>query len=81
MFHFIHPSLSGGLERTIHEEVKRLVRTQRIPEICRYLSEMEDEKKILLPQMPSVTYAELIRMGMPSGEGFNIKTFMKYYKK
>lgn len=81
MFHFIHPSVSGGLERTIHEEVKRLVRTQRIPEICRYLSEMEDEKKILLPQMPSVTYAELIRMGMPSGEGFNIKTFMKYYKK
>lgn len=81
LFHFIHPSVSGGTERKIHDEVKRLVRTQRIPEICHYLSEMEGDKKILLPQMPSVTYAELLRMGMPSGEGFNIKTFMKYYKK
>ena len=28
---------------------------------------------------PSVAYAELVRMGMPSGEGFSESTFRKYY--
>jgi len=81
LFHFIHPSISGSLEKIIHNEVKRLVRTQRIPEICQYLSDMENEKKILLPLMPSVTYAELVRMGMPDGDGFSEKYFRKLYKK
>jgi hypothetical protein len=28
---------------------------------------------------PSAAYAELVRMGMPSGEGFSESTFRKYY--
>ena len=42
---------------------------------------MKKEKKILLPQSPSIAYAELVRMGMPSKEGFNEKTFFKHYMK
>jgi hypothetical protein len=39
------------------------------------------DKKILLPQSADSAYTELVRMGMPDGEGFQKKTFMKYYKK
>ena len=42
---------------------------------------MEDEKKILQPMSGDAAYTELVRMGMPDSDGFNIKTFMKYYKK
>jgi hypothetical protein len=79
LFHFIHPSLDSDEERQIHDEVRRLVTRQGIQEICNYLKQLTKEKKILLPQMAEVAYAELVRMGMPSGEGFSKKTFMKYY--
>ena len=79
LFKFIHPSISGEEEWQIHEEVKRLVTHHGVQEIGQYLYQMAREKKILLPQMPSVAYAELVRMGMPSSEGFNKKTFLKYY--
>jgi hypothetical protein len=65
----------------IHNEVKRLVKRQGIQEICQYLQKLASEDKIFLPNMPSVAYAELVRMGMPDGEGFTLKTFMKYYRK
>ena len=81
LFHFVHPSVLGGEEWRIHGEVKNLVRRQGIQEICAYLKQMADEKKILLPQSPSVAYAELVRMGMSSSEGFNEKTFQKYYRR
>ena len=81
LFHFIYPSVLGDGQRQIHSEVKHLVSRQGIQEICAYLKQMADEKKILLPQSPSVAYAELVRMGMPSGEGFNEKTFQKYYRR
>jgi hypothetical protein len=42
---------------------------------------MSSQEKILLPQNPGVTYKELTRIGMPDGDGFNLKTFQKYYKK
>ena len=79
LFHFIHPSVDEDLEWAIHREVKRLVKRNGVQEICSYLKQMAAEKKVLLPQMPSVAYAELVRMGMPSGEGFNESTFRKYY--
>ena len=79
LFKFIHPSISGEEEWQIHEEVKRLVTHHGVQKIGQYLYQMAREKKILLPQMPSVAYAELVRMGMPSSEGFNKKTFLKYY--
>lgn len=81
LFHFIHPSIHGEQEWQIHDEVKRLVSRQGIQEICQYLLQLKDEKKVLLPQNAEKTYNELVRMGMSDGEGYNLKTFMKYYKR
>lgn len=81
LFHFIHPSIHGEQEWQIHDEVKRLVARQGIQEICQYLLQLKDEKKVLLPQNAEKTYNELVRMGMSDGEGYNLKTFMKYYKR
>ena len=81
LFHFIHPSIDDEDAWKIHNEVKRLVRRQSIQEICLYLKGMAKEKKVLLPQMPSLAYAELVRMGMPSSEGFSEKHFRNYYMK
>ena len=81
LFHFIHPSVSGEREWEIHEEVKRLVKRQGIQEICRYLFEMEARDEAFLPQMTSVAYVELVRMGMPNGEGYSEKYFAKHYRR
>ena len=81
LFKFIHPAITGEEERKIHEEVKKLVTRQGIQEICKYLSKLESEEKVYLPQSADSAYTELVRMGMPCGDGFSLKTFMKYYKK
>ena len=81
LFHFIHPSMDEEQEKKIHNEVIRLVKRQGIQEICQHLYKMSLKEKILLPQNPSVAYKELTRIGMPDGDGFNLKTFQKYYKK
>ena len=80
LFHFVHPSVESKDEWRIHDEVKRLVRRNGIQEICQYLKDLKRDKKILLPQSPSIAYAELIRLGMPKGGGFNEITFRKYYR-
>ena len=77
--HFVHPSVDSQQEWTIHNEIKRLVTRQSLPEICQYLLKMRKDNKILLPPSPSAAYEELIRMGMPRGEGFSESTFRKYY--
>ena len=79
--HFIHPSVDSQQEWQIHDEVKRLASRQGIQEICRHLQQMRKDQKVLLPQSPSTAYTELVRMGMPSCEGFNEKTFQKYYNR
>ena len=81
LFHFIHPAADSQQEWQIHDEVKRLVTRQGIQEICKYLTKLESEEKIYLPQSADTAYTELVRIGMPSGDGFSIKTFMKYYRK
>ena len=81
LFRYIHPAIDSQQEWRIHDEVKRLVTKQGIQEICQYLKQMADEKRILLPQSPASAYAELKRMGMPNGDGFNEKTFQKYYRR
>lgn len=81
LFKFIHPAITGEEERMIHEQIKKLVIRQGIQEICQYLSKLESEEKIFLPQSADAAYTELVRMGMPDGEGFSKKTFMKYYRK
>lgn len=79
---FVHPAVSNEEEIwAIHDEIKRLVCNQGIQDICKYLNEMQEEKKILQPQSADTAYNELVRMGMPDTEGFSIKTFMKYYRK
>ena len=80
-FHFIHPEVDDSEEVKIHQAVKKLVKRFGVKEICDYLSQMSNEKKVLLPQKPNVAYDELVRMGMPNGEGFALKTFEKYYRK
>lgn len=77
--HFIHPSVSSRQEWQVHDEVRRLASRQGIQEICRHLQQMRRDNKLLLPQSPSIAYEELVRMGMPSGNGFNESTFRKYY--
>lgn len=78
---FVHPSISDGQEWQIHEEIERLVARQGIQEICKYLTKLNEAGKVLLPQNAEKAYNELVRLGMPSGEGYSLKTFMKYYKR
>ena len=81
LFHFVHPEIEGDEAWRVHDALKRVVRLQGIQMICQYLSQLRNEKKVLLPPNPSAAYSELVRMGMPSGEGFNEITFRKYYNK
>ena len=81
LFHFVHPELDETEAWRIHDAVKRVVRLQGIQMICQYLMQLKNDKKVLLPPNPSVAYTELVRMGMPDGEGFNETTFRKYYNK
>ena len=80
-FHFVHPEIDDDEAWRIHDAVKRLVARQGIQEICQYLLQLKNEKKVMLPQNAEKMYAELVRMGMPDGEGYSPKTFMKYYKR
>ena len=81
LFHFIHPLVDSAHEWQVHDEVKRLVRRQGIQEICRYLSQLSEAQKVLLPQNAEKAYNELVRLGMPDGEGYSLKTFTKYYNR
>ena len=78
---FVHPSVDSAMEWQIHHEIKRLVARHGLQEICQYLLLLRDERKVLLPQNAEKAYNELVRLGMPQGEGYSIKTFMKYYKR
>lgn len=81
LFRFVHPELDETEAWRIHDAVKRVVRLQGIQMICQYLVGLKNEKRVLLPPNPSAAYAELVRMGMPDGVGFNETTFRKYYNK
>lgn len=81
LFHFVHPELDEEEAWRIHDAVKRVVKRQGVQMICLYLSQLKKDNKVLLPPNPSAAYAELVRMGMPDGEGFNEATFRKYYNK
>ena len=80
-FHFIHPEIVDEEAWRIHDAIKRLVANYRIPEICAYLKEQKQKGKLMLPSNPSVMYSELVRLGMPSGEGFSEKNFSNSYLK
>ena len=79
-FHFIHPAMDEEQETQIHNEVKRLVKRQSIQMICQHLAHMQSEGKLLLPPNPSAIYKELVRMGLPQGDGYSEKNFKNYYR-
>ncbi len=79
LFHFIHPAIGDEDAYEIHDQVKRLVKHFKIQEICQYLKQLKMANKILLPSNPGDIYAELVRMGMPTSEGFSEKTFSRFY--
>ena len=81
LFHFVHPELDETEAWRIHDAIKRVVKLQGIQMICQYLTQLKNDKKVLLPPVPSAAYPELVRMGMPDGDGFNETTFRKYYNK
>ncbi len=81
LFHFVHPEIDDEEAWQIHNSIKRLVTRQGIQEICNHLFEMKKDGKLLLPVSPMVAYEEVVRMGMPNGEGYSLKTFQRYYKK
>lgn len=79
-FHFIHPAMDEEQEKRIHNEVKQLVKRQGIQMICQHLAHMQSEGKLLLPPNPSAIYKELVRMGLPQGDGYSEKNFKNYYR-
>lgn len=78
---FIHPSVDADQEWRVHDEIVRLASRQGVQEICRHLLQLSAEKKVLLPQSAEKAYNELVRLGMPSGEGYSQKTFAKHYRR
>lgn len=78
-FHFVHPEIDEDEAWRIHDAVQRLVAHQRVPEICRYLKELKQRGKVMLPSVASVMYNELVRLGMPTGEGYSEKHFSNSY--
>jgi FMN phosphatase YigB (HAD superfamily) len=80
-FHFVHPEVEDDEAWRIHDAVKRLVAHQRIPEICAYLKELKQKGKVMLPSISAIMYNELVRLGMPTGEGFSEKHFSNSYTK
>ena len=78
---FVHPAVDADEQWRIHDEIRRLVARQGIQEICSYMLQLRDAQKVLLPQSAEKAYNELVRLGMPNGEGYSLKTFMKYYKR
>ena len=80
-FHFIHPEIEDEEAWRIHYAIKRLVANYRIPDICTYLKEQKQNGKLMLPSNPSNMYNELVRLGMPRGEGFSEKNFSNSYTK
>jgi hypothetical protein len=79
-FHFIHPEIEEEEAWKIHRAIKRLVAYQKIPEICAYLKNLNQQNKLLLPPNPSFVYEELVRLGMPTSDGYSDKYFTKCYK-
>ncbi len=80
-FHFVHPEIDEDESWRIHDAVKRLVAHQKVPEICTYLKELKQRGKVMLPSSPSMMYDELVRLGMPTGDGYSEKHFKNCYMK
>ena len=81
LFSFIHPEIEEEESWKIHRAVKRVVIYQGIPEICQYLEQLAGKTKIMLPQIAEKMYSELVRLGMPNGDGYSLRHFRTFYKR
>ena len=81
LFHFIHPEIEDEEAWKIHRAIKRVVAYQGLPEICQYLKQLADNKKIMLPQIAERMYSELVRLGMYDGDGYSLRNFRNFYKR
>ena len=80
-FRFVHPEIDDDEAWRIHDVMKRLVAHQRVPEICAYLKELKQKGKVMLPSNSAIMYNELVRLGMPTGDGYSEKHFSNSYTK
>ena len=81
-FKFVDPRLSEAEAGRVHFVIKRLVKYLPMIDISRYLWAMEFiDHDVYLPGEPKKAWEELVRMGMPSGKGYNLVTYTKYHKK
>lgn len=84
LFRYIHPSVTDDAVRLkVHREVVNVVTSFPLPEICRYLMDMEKNRKLLFLSKikPQLAFTELHRIGMPdeNTDGFSYANFTKYY--
>ena len=56
-------------------------REELCPEICAYLKELKQKGKVMLPSNSAIMYNELVRLGMPTGDGYSEKHFSNSYTK
>lgn len=80
-FRFIHVEIEDEEAWRIHRAIKRLVVNYSIPDICEYLKELKKNGKVMLPSNSTLMYNELVRLGMPTGEGYTEKHFKNNYTK
>ena len=78
-FHYVHVDLDDEEAWHVHYAVKRLVDNYKLSDICKHLSQLKKERKVMLPSEASEMYNELVRLGMPNGDGFALKTFRNKY--
>ena len=80
-FCYINSELGDEEAAKVNETVKRMVKRLDIPDICHELHKMNDDGRLSLPHhKPKKVYKELVRLGMPSGDGFQLPTFQAQYK-
>jgi len=84
LFRYIHPSVTDDAERIkIHKEIKNAVTQLSLPDLCRYLMNMEKTRGVIYLSKikPQPAFDELHRMGMPdvTTDGYTYSNFIKHY--
>jgi len=84
LFRYIHPSVTDDAERLkIHKEIKNAVTQLSLPDLCRYLMNMEKSRGVIYLSKikPKPAFAELHRMGLPdvNNDGYTYSNFIKHY--
>ena len=65
----------------VHVTVNILAHNRDLDGVRTYLKELKQRGKIMLPSVSAVMYKELVRLGMPTGEGYSEKHFSNCYTK